>query len=36
MFGNEVGEKLWETMNTYFPALFEKYRNMYALTDNAH
>ncbi|CAD6259402.1 unnamed protein product [Miscanthus lutarioriparius] len=35
LFGDEIGEKLWETVNTSFHALFEEYRNMYAPSDNA-
>ena len=30
MFGDEVGDKLWETVNSSFRSLFEEYRNMYA------
>jgi hypothetical protein len=32
MFGDEIGEELWATMNTYFWALFEEYRELYAPT----
>jgi hypothetical protein len=35
LFGDEIGEKLWETVNTSFRALFEEYRNMYVPSDNA-
>lgn len=35
MFGDEIGEKLWETVNTSFRALIEEYKNMYATSDNA-
>ena len=30
MFGDEIGDKLWETVNSSFRSLFEEYRNMYA------
>ena len=30
MFGDEIGQKLWATVNTYFSALFEEYRELYA------
>ncbi|CAN6253526.1 unnamed protein product [Urochloa humidicola] len=30
MFGPEIGEKLWATVNTSFRSLFEEYKNMYA------
>ena len=30
MFGDEIGQKLWATVNTYFCALFEEYRELYA------
>ncbi|XP_066320606.1 zinc finger BED domain-containing protein DAYSLEEPER-like [Miscanthus floridulus] len=30
MFGDEIGQKLWATVNTYFRALFEEYRELYA------
>jgi hypothetical protein len=30
MFGDEIGEKLWATVNTYFRALFEEYTELYA------
>jgi hypothetical protein len=29
MFGDEIGEKLWAKVNTYFRALFEEYRELY-------
>jgi len=30
MFGDEIGQKLWATVNTYFRALFEEYRELYS------
>jgi hypothetical protein len=33
MFGDTIGDKLWETVNTYFCALFEEYKEMYAPKD---
>lgn len=33
MFGAEIGEKLWGTVNTSFRSLFEEYKNMYAPTE---
>jgi hypothetical protein len=33
MFGDTIGEKLWENVNTYFRALFEEYNEMYAPKD---
>ena len=33
MFGDTIGDKLWETVNTYFRALFEEYKEMYARKD---
>ncbi|CAD6337042.1 unnamed protein product [Miscanthus lutarioriparius] len=30
MFDDEIGQKLWATVNTYFRALFEEYRELYA------
>lgn len=35
MFGDTVGEKVWETVNTYFRALFEEYKEMYTPKDKA-
>jgi hypothetical protein len=35
MFGDEKGDKLWATVNTYFRAIFEDYREMYAPSDKA-
>ena len=35
MFGDTIGEKLWDTVNTYFRALFEEYKEMYAPKDKA-
>ena len=35
MFGDTIGEKLWDTVNTYFHALFEEYKEMYAPKDKA-
>ena len=30
MFGEDVGEKLWTTVNTSFRFLFDEYKDMYA------
>ncbi|XP_066317809.1 zinc finger BED domain-containing protein RICESLEEPER 2-like [Miscanthus floridulus] len=35
MFGDTIGEKVWETMNSIFRALFEEYKKMYAPKDKA-
>jgi hypothetical protein len=35
MFGDTVGEKVWETVNTYFHALFDEYKEMYGPNDKA-
>ena len=35
MFGDTIGEKLWNTVNTYFRALFEEYKEIYAPKDKA-
>jgi hypothetical protein len=32
MFGDDIGPKLWETVNKCFRALFEEYRELYAPT----
>jgi hypothetical protein len=36
MFGAEIGEKLWATVNSSFRSLFEEYKNMYAPSEKAH
>jgi hypothetical protein len=35
MFGDTVGEKVWEIVNTYFHALFDEYKEMYGPNDKA-
>lgn len=35
MFGDTIGDKVWETANTYFRALFEEYKEMYGPKDKA-
>jgi hypothetical protein len=30
MFGDDIGDKLWETVNTSFRFLFDEYKEMYA------
>jgi len=35
MFGDDIGEKLWATVNTYFRALFEEYKELYTPSDKA-
>lgn len=35
MFGYEMGEELWETVNRSFQALFEEYRTLYAPSDKS-
>lgn len=35
MFGDIIGDKVWETVNTYFHVVFEEYKGMYAPKDKA-
>jgi len=35
IFGDTIGEKVWETVNTYFHAFFEEYKEMYGPKDKA-